>query len=318
MTWIVNQNVFDRSPVASATLISYCTHSRTAITWYKCVGLETVQVSAFKTSAWQSQERADLYHERTVSAPKIFQILRHDLYLRYIERFTFPGAKILDLGCGSGLLSVPLHDNGYKIVACDVSQAMLNRASANFGLRAIETRLGSGFSIPAQDGEFDMVVSRMFMAHFPDWVRILREKARVTRPDGFVIFDFGNREHVSSPGRNGEPHQGFPYSTDTNIPEKFYAIASEEEMHAAASECGLEVVTIIPHGLLLNNMTFHEAVGQSGVDEFNAKLDDLLRHEEARELLLLLEESFVSRMPKQTTYGNVVVLRRVMPLAFGS
>jgi SAM-dependent methyltransferase len=277
-----------------------------------------VQVSAFKTSAWQSQERADLYHERTVSAPKIFQILRHDLYLRYIERFAFPGARILDLGCGSGLLSVPLHDHGYKIVACDVSQAMLNRASANFGLRAIEIRLGSGFRIPAQDSEFDMVVSRMFMAHFPDWVRILREKARITRRGGFVIFDFGNLEHALCRDQRGEHNQEFPYSSDANNPEKFYAVASEEEMHAAASECGLEVVTIIPHGLLLNNMTFYEAVGQSGVDEFNAKLDELLQHEKARELLLLLEESFVSRMPRHITYGNVVVLRRPMPLALGS
>jgi ubiquinone/menaquinone biosynthesis C-methylase UbiE len=269
-----------------------------------------VQVSEFKTSAWQSQERASSYHELTIAAPRLFQLLRHDLYLKYIERFAFPGAKILDLGCGTGLLSVPLHDRGYKIVACDVSQAMLNLASANFGARAIETRLGSGFTIPARDGEFDMVISRMFMAHFPDWVQILREKARVTRAQGSVIFDFGNREHVSSAGRNGGCDQDFPYSTDVNVPEKFYAVASEEEMHVAAAECGLEVVTIIPHGLLLNNMNFYGAVGRTGVDEFNAKLDGVLQHEKARELVLLLEESFVSRLPKHTTYGNVVVLRR--------
>jgi len=273
-------------------------------------GIGEVLVADFKVSAWQSEERANAYHDSTVAAPSLFQLVRHDLYLRHVQRFAAPGAKILDLGCGSGLISVALHDLGYKVVSCDVSEAMLKRARANFGTRRIEMRQGSGFHIPAQDGEFDMVVSRMLMAHFPEWRMILREKARVVRPGGFVLFDFGNREHLADTrGRIGQ-NKEFPYDTDINNPAKFYAVASEDEMREAASECGMELVSVRPHGLLLHNFPFWQAVGSGGVDEFNAKLNNLLENEQARELLILMEESFVSHLPKQATYGNLVVLRR--------
>ena len=269
-----------------------------------------MQVSEFKTSAWQSKERADTYHTATVAAPKVLELLRHDLYLRYIHRYAPTGAKILDLGCGTGLISSPLHDAGYQVVACDASQAMLNRASENFGSRSIELRLGSGFNIPASDGEFDMVISRMFIAHFPDWPRILREKARVTRPGGIVFFDFGNREHLVNAGLTDELSGDFPYGTDASSPENFYAVASTQEMHATASQCALDVADIVPHGFLLYNKHFWQAVGRQGVDQFNAKLDGLLQDEKARALLLLLEESFIPHLPKLTTYGNLVILRR--------
>jgi ubiquinone/menaquinone biosynthesis C-methylase UbiE len=269
-----------------------------------------VQVSDFKTSAWQSKEGAETYHASTVAAHRLFQFVRHDLYLRYLQRYAPRGAKILDVGCGTGLISVPLHDLGYQVVACDASQAMLNRASESFGSRAIELRLGNGFNLPAYDGEFDVVISRMFIAHFPDWAKVLREKARATRPGGIVFFDFGNREHLLSADQSPERNKEFPYGTDVNTPATFYAVASEKEMSAAASECGLDVVNIIPHGLLLYNLDFWQAVGRQRVDEFNAKLDELLQDQKARDLLFLIEESFVSYMPKQTTYGNLVVLRR--------
>ena len=272
------------------------------------IAKRNVNVSDFKTSAWQSKERANSYHDSTVAAPRLFQLLRHDLYLRYVRKFAAPGAKILDLGCGTGLISAPLYDSGYRVVACDVSAAMLIRASQNFDGRHIELRQGTGFAIPAQDGEFDMVISRMFLAHFPEWPAILREKARAVRPGGVVLFDFGNREHLADydPDRD----QQFPYGIDATNPGNFYAVASDAEMRTAAAECGLEVEQIIPHGLLLYNLPFWRALGRDGVDAFNAKLDELLQDPKARDLLFLIEESFVSQLPKSAAYGNIVVLRK--------
>ncbi|WFR97699.1 methyltransferase domain-containing protein [Rhizobium tumorigenes] len=44
------------------------------------------------------------------------------------------------------------------------------------GDRDIGLRLGSGYEIPAEDKEFDAVISRIFIQHFSDWTEILREK----------------------------------------------------------------------------------------------------------------------------------------------
>src|SRR6476620_182961 len=108
-------------------------------------------ISEVKTNAWQSKETAELYHTRTVGAHSLFQIIRHELFLRYINRHVNPGKKVLDLGSGSGLLSVALSDLGYEVVACDVSQAMLDKLESEKGDRKVETRLGNGFKIPARE-----------------------------------------------------------------------------------------------------------------------------------------------------------------------
>lgn len=270
-----------------------------------------MQLTEFKTAAWQTKEAAETYHSRTLAAPSLFQIIRHDLFLYYVRKYGPPGAKVLDLGCGTGLLSLVLHDLGYEVVACDASQAMLDRLSADLGNRNIELRLGNGFDIPAANGEFDFVVSRMFIQHFADWAAILREKARVTRSRGMVLFDFGNREHVESFCPKPSFEEEFPYSTNVAVPARYYAVCSEREMHAAAAECGLEVEAIVPQGFLLNNVHFWNQVGRQGVDEFNKELNELLLDEKARKLLLLIEKSFMPNLPKNSCYGNITVLRKV-------
>lgn len=269
-----------------------------------------MQVSQFKTGAWQGRERAEQYHRGTVTAPEIFTRMRRDVYLRYIQRHAPPGARILDLGCGSGLIAIALHDLGYKVVACDVSAGMLEKLAEDKGDRDIELRRGDGFSIPAADGEFDLVVSRMFIQHFPDWPQILAEKSRVTRPGGIVLFDFGNREHLIACDPNLGAADDFPYSNSEAEAGKFYAVADEAEMRRRAAECGLEVVEIAPHGLLLYNGFLWKKLGGDGIREFNARLDRILASAEASELLLMIEETLVPLLPKSACYGNITVLRR--------
>lgn len=272
-----------------------------------------MQISQFKTGAWQGRERAEQYHRGTVSAPEIFTRMRHDLYLRYIRRHAAPGARILDLGCGTGLIAIALHDLGYKVVACDVSAGMLEKLADDKGGRDIELRRGDGFAVPAADGEFDMVVSRMFIQHFPDWPKVLGEKARVTRPGGTVLFDFGNREHVMACDPNLGAADDFPYSNSENDAGKFYAVADSQEMRDRAAECGLEVVEIAPHGLLLYNAFLWKELGADGIRDFNTRLDRLLASDEANELLMTIEETVLPLLPKSVSYGNITVLRRPGP-----
>jgi SAM-dependent methyltransferase len=269
-----------------------------------------MDISRFKTGAWQSRERAEQYHRGTVGAPEIFTRMRRDVYLRYIQRHAAPGARILDLGCGTGLIAIALHDLGYKVVACDVSAGMLEKLAAEKGDRDIELRRGDGFAIPAADGEFDMVVSRMFIQHFPNWPQILREKSRVTRPGGIVLFDFGNREHLLACDPNLGDADDFPYSSSEQDAGKFYAVADAQEMHRRAAECGLEVVEIAPSGLLLYNAFLWKKLGADGIRDFNARLDRLLASDEASELLLTIEETLLPLLPKSVAYGNITALRR--------
>ena len=102
----------------------------------------------------------------------------------------------------------------------------------------------------------------------------------------------------------------FPYSSSEKSAGKFYAVADEAEMRERAAQCGLEMVEIAPHGLLLYNGFLWKKLGAKGIQDFNARLDRLLDSDEATELLLTIEESLLPLLPKSVSYGNITVLRR--------
>lgn len=265
---------------------------------------------SFKTDAWNSNEAANRYHSATTAAPSLFKFIREDLYIRYIQRHAAPGARILDLGCGSGIISMALHDLGYKVVACDFSQGMLDVLARERGSRKFELRQGDAFAIPAKDEEFDVVVSRMFIQHFSEWPRVLAEKARATKRGGIVMFDFGSQEHVDASGLLARDGSNFSYDDDLTNTATYYAVTTAETMRRQAHAIGLDVVEISPMGLLFCNIFLWEKLKAEGIAELNKKLDVLLASKEARELLMIIEETLMPLLPKSVTYGNMTVLRR--------
>lgn len=72
------------------------------------------ELAEFKTNAWKARASADTYHEATAAADKGFQLVRRDLYIKYLQEFVPAGKKILDVGCGSGIMAMALHDLGYQ------------------------------------------------------------------------------------------------------------------------------------------------------------------------------------------------------------
>lgn len=89
--------------------------------------------------------------------------------------------KILDVGCGTGLL----HDlyPRASIIGIDVSKGMLSHHKG-------ERYLASADSIPFPDGFFDSVVCRSVLHHLPNPKRALEEIVRVLKPGGrFVCWE---------------------------------------------------------------------------------------------------------------------------------
>lgn len=102
-----------------------------------------------------------------------------------------PGGSMLDVGCGAGHLSFTLAPHFRRVVATDLSPAMLatvRSAAAGRQLPQIETQQAGAESLPFPAGQFDLVASRYSAHHWHDVPAGLREMRRVARPGGMLLL----------------------------------------------------------------------------------------------------------------------------------
>lgn len=96
-----------------------------------------------------------------------------------------PGAVLVDLACGGGLLAPAVGDLGYHHVGVDLTASGL-RVATRRGVRAV---CGDVTRVPLVDAVADVVVAGEILEHVADPVAVLDEAARLLRPGGTLILD---------------------------------------------------------------------------------------------------------------------------------
>ena len=114
-------------------------------------------------------------------------------YLEQIEAAVrgAASATVLDLGCGGGHVAYRAAPHVARVVAVDLTAAMLEQVAATAqarGLGNIETQQAAAEALPFADGTFDIVLSRFTGHHWHRWEAGLREAARVLKPGGQAVF----------------------------------------------------------------------------------------------------------------------------------
>jgi ubiquinone/menaquinone biosynthesis C-methylase UbiE len=85
-----------------------------------------------------------------------------------------PPAAVLDMGAGTGSMSVLMAEMGYRVTAADLSPEMLERAKEKARARGISLAVHLGPATEPPDGPFDAVVERHVLWTVPDPVGALR------------------------------------------------------------------------------------------------------------------------------------------------
>jgi len=101
-----------------------------------------------------------------------------------------PGAKLLDVGCGAGQLSLVAARLGARVTGCDIASnwlAQARRSAAAEGL-TIAFDEGDAEALPYQDGAFDAVVSLIAAMFAPHPELVAAELTRVCRPGGVIAM----------------------------------------------------------------------------------------------------------------------------------
>lgn len=103
-----------------------------------------------------------------------------------------PGMTVVDLGCGSGQLSLPLARGGARVTAIDISPVMidlLQKLASNAGLENLAAQVApiERFDLPAES--VDLVVSNYALHHLRDRDKalVVTAAARWLRPGGTLV-----------------------------------------------------------------------------------------------------------------------------------
>ncbi len=99
-----------------------------------------------------------------------------------------PGARVADLGCGSGVFTDLLHRMGYNAVGLDLSPKLISLGQAKYP--DVEFLEGDVERLPFETASLDGVLLSGIVHHLPDPSRCAAEVFRVLKPGGaFVAFD---------------------------------------------------------------------------------------------------------------------------------
>ncbi len=98
------------------------------------------------------------------------------------------GLRALEVGCGPGVLTSWLVDQGARVTAMDVSPAMLDLTRKSVGDKADLVLADLGAPLPFETAGFDIVVASLVLHYVRDWTAALRELRRVLSPLGAVVF----------------------------------------------------------------------------------------------------------------------------------
>ena len=111
-------------------------------------------------------------------------------------RRPFEGLRLLDIGCGGGLLSEPMTRLGFQVTGVDASERNIGTASAHAAEQglSIDYRASTAEALlEAGEPPFDVILNMEVIEHVADPAAYLRDCARLLKPGGLMIVATLNR-----------------------------------------------------------------------------------------------------------------------------
>lgn len=140
------------------------------------------------------------YQHRALISGFVVQRFWHAEKLRVIEKFSRPasGERVLDIGCGSGVVSDALRTHGASVIAVDGNSKAIDYARRTFGREGIQFHHCQVEDLPAPANSIDRsycfeVVEHLYINQVES---LLRNAHRLTRPGGTITLTTPNYSGV--------------------------------------------------------------------------------------------------------------------------
>jgi 2-polyprenyl-6-hydroxyphenyl methylase / 3-demethylubiquinone-9 3-methyltransferase len=156
-----------------------------------------------------------------------------------IARELGPRCRVLDLGCGAGLLANYLAARGHDVIGIDSTPENLAIARTRGDARF---ELGDATALDEPDASFDVVCALDLLEHVEDPSQVVTEAARVLKPGGLFVFHTFNRTWQA----NLIVIKGVAWFV-RNAPDDLHVLRlfiRPEELSAMCRDAGLEIVAL--------------------------------------------------------------------------
>lgn len=112
------------------------------------------------------------------------------------EHVPLVGKKVLDVGCGGGILSEGMARRGASVTGIDMGEAPLSVAK----LHQLESQVNVEYFkstaeefADSHEGEYDVVTCLEMLEHVPDPASVIKACYKLVKPNGYVFFSTINR-----------------------------------------------------------------------------------------------------------------------------
>jgi len=180
------------------------------------------------------------------------------------QRAPLDGAKVLDVGCGGGILTEALAGKGAIVTGIDMAEKPLAVAKlhlAESGLQINYQHSTAEAMAEAHEGQFDVVTCLEMLEHVPSPAGVIAACSRLVRPGGHVFFSTINR----NPKAYLFAVVGAEYVLRL-LPSgthEYLKFIKPSELEHWARDCGLSLRDLT--GMHYNPLTKHYSLGP-GVD----------------------------------------------------
>lgn len=159
---------------------------------------EPVNDNAENVDLAELNKFSDLAHkwwDKTSEFKPLHEI--NPLRLNYInDAVSLKGMRVLDVGCGGGILSESMAEKGAHVVGIDLGEKALNVAKLHrleSGVEVDYRLIAAEVLAEAEAGTYDVITCLEMLEHVPDPASIISACAQLVKPGGHVFFSTINR-----------------------------------------------------------------------------------------------------------------------------
>ena len=112
------------------------------------------------------------------------------------QRAPLAGKKVIDIGCGGGILAESMAKKGADVTGIDLSEKALKVAdlhSLESGVQVRYQKIAAEDMAAAEAGQYDVVTCMEMLEHVPDPASVIKACQSLVKPGGYVFFSTLNR-----------------------------------------------------------------------------------------------------------------------------